>query len=186
MSPTPMIIGDKYVRVIRQPLRYIPNPKEQRTAARGRRPLVASNDHLSWAMFACAAVCAALSASLTVCLPVHTASRAFATGSHSADMNGVLGRGTPLLTWAPNPFTWSIAWTDGSARASLFAGISLFATDWEISLSLLSNHLITSTASLGFCALAETINVFTPTKGDTGLPSRVDGSVASPQLTPAL
>src|SRR5712692_9437163 len=130
-------------------------------------------------MLFCAAVCASLSAASTDCLPVHTASRALATGSQSADMNGVLGSGTPLVTWAPNPLTSGIAWTAGSASASLLAGISLFATDCLISLSLLSNHLMTSTASAGLVALAETMSVFTPTKGAAGFPLAV-GSVASP------
>src|SRR5207249_8865271 len=133
----------------------------------------------------CAAFCASARAASTDCLPVQTASSALATGSHSADMYGVLGSGTPLLTCAPKPLTWSIACTDGSASASLLAGISLFATDCATSLSLLSNHLMTSTASAGLEALVETISVFTPTKGETGLPFAV-GSVARPYLTLAL
>src|SRR5439155_12718655 len=64
-----------------------PRPLEkERTAACRRRPRRASTSHFSWEMFASAAFCASLSAASTDYLPVQTASSAFATGSHTADL----------------------------------------------------------------------------------------------------
>src|SRR5260370_12499532 len=132
-------------------------------------------------MLLLAAVCASLSAESTDCFPLQTASNALATGSQSALMNGVFGRGVPLAIWLPKPLMSPTAWTDASARASLFAGISLLARAWEISFGLLSNHLLTSTASAGFFPAAATLRVFTPTNGCAGWPEGV-GSTAEPCL----
>src|ERR1700682_1655468 len=124
------------------------NP-EQRAATKAAALACQSRGYFSCATFFSAADWASLNAASTDCLPVHTASNALATGSHRADMKGVLGSGTPFLTWAPNPAMSVMAWTLGSARASLLAGISLVVWTIEVWFSLLVKNFMMSAASAG-------------------------------------
>src|SRR2546430_14591237 len=80
-----------------------------------------------------------------------------------------------------------MAWTLGSARASLFAGISLVARTMVAWLAWLEKNFMTSTARAGLEEVAPSISVLTPTKGDAAFPAEVNfGRVAKPESTPAL